>query len=176
MLEYVANLPVWLLVLIIFVMRIVEMSLDAMRTIATVDGRIRRAAGLGFFQVLVWILVAAQVINHVQEQPILALAYAAGFAGGSAVGIWLEKKLAYGRVVLRMITSRAGSEIAAALRAGGQAATVFAGEGRDGPVSLLYVLCPRRGTAALLATARKIDPELFFVVEKAQDWGRRGSP
>jgi len=167
----IAELPIWALSVAIFFLRIVDVSLGTVRTLAIVSGRLRTAVALGFFEVLLWVLVVSQVIVRVHESPIVAVAFAAGFASGNAVGIFLEKRLAFGDAVLRIVSSRSGEEVARALRALGQVVTTFSGQGRDGPVLLIYASCPRKRLGRLIATAHAIDPTLFYVVERADALG-----
>jgi len=164
------NLPVWILALIIFGLRIVDQSIGTVRTITVVQGRIPLSMALGFCEVTVWVVAISHVISRVGDSPFLVLAYAAGFATGNAIGIAIERRVGLGACVTRLISPHAGAEIAATLRDGGQALTTFDGEGRDGPVTMVLVTCPRRQLPGLLATARAIDPDVFYAVETARDW------
>jgi uncharacterized protein YebE (UPF0316 family) len=157
---------------LIFAFRIVDVSLGTIRTISLIHGRIATAVVLGFFEVLVWITVVAQVIGGVGENPVLLVAYAAGFAAGNGVGIVIERRLAIGMQMLQMISPGQGEAIAAAIRERGQAVTVFTGEGRDGPVKMLLTTCRRRTVPMLIGAARRIDPDVFYVVEPVSDLRR----
>jgi uncharacterized protein YebE (UPF0316 family) len=139
------------------------------RTISLIHGRIATAVILGFFEVLIWITVVAQVISGVGENPVLLVAYAAGFAAGNGVGIVIERRLAFGVQMLQVISQKHGEEIAAAIRERGQAVTVFTGEGRDGPVRMLLTTCQRRKIPSLIRESRRIDPDVFYVVEPVSD-------
>jgi uncharacterized protein YebE (UPF0316 family) len=160
------DLPVWALALLIFCLRVCDVSLGTLRTLSVVQGRTALAVGLGFTEVLLWVVAVSQVIARVGTEPLLALAYAGGFATGNAAGIWLERKLAFGHVVVR-IFSPVGHAIAPALRAAGHVLTTFAGEGRDGPVTLLYVTTSRENAREIIDTALAHDPEAFYSVERS---------
>ena len=108
------ELPVWALAACIFLLRVADVSLGTVRTIVVVHGRIRLSVLLGFVEVLVWITAVSQVILRLRESPVLVVAYAAGFATGNAVGILLERRLALGHCVVRMI-SREGEAVARVL-------------------------------------------------------------
>ena len=99
------KLSVWTLAVLIFCLRITDVSLGTIRTIAVVNGRMRLSVLLGFFEVLVWITGISQLIFRLQEHPLLVVAYAGGFAAGNAVGIAVERKVALGHCVIRMISS-----------------------------------------------------------------------
>ncbi|MBN1944675.1 MAG: DUF2179 domain-containing protein [Bradymonadales bacterium] len=168
--EFISILPIWALALVIFGLRICDVSLGTVRTIAVVQGLAYLAVPLGFLEVLIWVVAVAQVITRIDESLWLVLAYAGGYAAGNAVGILIERKLALGTVVVRMISSKAGESVANLLRGRKRRLTTFRGEGRDGPVTLIYTTCPRREVKELLEEARAADPTLFYAVEPVREW------
>jgi uncharacterized protein YebE (UPF0316 family) len=162
--------------LVIFLARICDVSLGTIRTIVIIQGRMRLAFILGFFEVLVWISIVSTVVHKVREEPVIVFFYALGFATGNAVGIWVERKLAFGLVVLRVITRDKGREIAERLRELGQAVTSFMGEGKLGQVCELYVVCRRRDLRSLLAVVTAEDAEAFYITEQVHDVNRALRP
>lgn len=166
---FLAELPIWVLAVAVFVLRVFDVSLGTVRTISVVQGRQRLAVALGFFEILVWITAISQVITRIHESPLLLVAYAAGFATGNAVGIAIERKMALGACVVRLISTDRGPAVAARIRELGQILTTFEGQGRDGPRLLLYATCPRRDVQAIIDAARAVDPTVFYVVDRAQE-------
>ena len=158
--------------IVVFLARILDVSIGTIRTIVTVQGRSAIAFVLAFFEITIWILVASAVINQVREQPILIVFYAFGYATGNVVGIAIEKKLAFGIIILKILTRNAGGEIAEYLRQKGQPVTVFTGEGMKGPVNELYVACRRRDLKWILPAVKKFDDKLFYIVEQARDMSK----
>jgi uncharacterized protein YebE (UPF0316 family) len=169
MMEWVASIPVWLLCVVIFLLRICDVTLGTVRTVSIVKGYLSLAVALGFFEVLIWILAVSQVIWRINESIFLALAFAGGFAIGNAVGILVEKKLAMGTAVVRIISTNHGTEIARVIRGDGHDVAVFEGEGADGALTLLYAVAPRRQARRMLQRARSIDPSLLYVSEPAHE-------
>lgn len=149
---------------LIVLARIADVSLGTLRTVAVVNGRRRSAWFLGFFEVLIWVLVVSKVITQVQQEPIYAVAYAFGFAMGNVLGITIERRLAFGDQVVR-IFSRKGHEIATALRANEFRVTEFEGKGRDGAVSMLFIEIQRKRVAEVSRIARAIDAACYLVVD-----------
>jgi uncharacterized protein YebE (UPF0316 family) len=158
--------------MLVFISRICDVSLGTMRTIITVQGKTVMAFVLAFFEVTLWILVAGTVIHQIRDQPILIVFYSFGYATGNVVGIMVERKLAFGVIILKVITRNAGAAIAETLRKFGQPVTVFIGEGMRGPVSELYIACRRRDLTWILCEVRTIDPKVFYVIEQARDISR----
>ena len=178
MLETLFSTSAVLAALLIFGLRICDVSLGTLRTISLVQERTLIAMGLGFFEVLIWIFVIAEVMTAVQDNPILLVAYAAGFSAGNGLGILIDRRIAMGTEVLRIVTAKAGTDIADRIRADGQPVTVFTGEGRDGPVMLLYIICRRKAAKGFVAEALEHDPGLFYVIEPVTGLNRKltGAP
>ncbi len=173
--EWIATIPIWLLCILIFALRICDVTLGTVRTLSIVKGYLALAVALGFFEVMIWILAVSQVISRINESMYLALAFAGGFAAGNAVGILVERRLAMGTAVVRIISNTHGSEIARTIRDDGHDVAVFDGEGPDGPVSLVYAVTPRRRAPKMLQLARSIDPALLYVSEPAHESFRGAS-
>jgi len=118
--------------LVVFLLRIVDVSLGTIRTISTVQGRTRTAFLLGFVEVSMWLAVIAAIVSRVAERPILGVFYALGFSTGNVAGILIERKLAFGHTVLRVFARQKGEKLASTLRSAGHAVTSFEGKGRPG--------------------------------------------
>ncbi len=160
-----SDLPIGWLAFLVFASRVMDVSIGTIRMIATVQGRIVMAFVLGIFEVTIWLVVIATVVNTVLERPWLLLFYAFGYSTGNVVGIVIERKLALGHGILRIITGTHAQEIWDALIQGGYRATRFEGEGARGPVSEIYVVCERRRIASALGCVQRIDPDVFYLCE-----------
>ncbi len=158
--------------ILVFFARICDVSIGTIRTIVTVQGRTIIAFILALVEITIWILVASTVINQVKDQPLLIVFYAFGYATGNVIGIVVEKKLAFVIIILRVISRRAGKEITDLLREKGQPVTVFLGEGMKGPVSELYIACRRRDLKWILPEVKRLDENVFYIVEQARDMSK----
>jgi len=165
------GMPLWAIALAIFSLRIVDVSLGTIRTILVVQGRLAASVLIGFVEVLLWVLAVSQVIANIKESPFLAVAFAAGFATGNAVGILLERRLAIGSCVLRIISNGQGERVAAALRNAGRRVTTFDGWDNGEQRKLLYTTCPRREAKHLIEMAKVIDPGVFYMVDRFSQMG-----
>jgi uncharacterized protein YebE (UPF0316 family) len=160
-----AEVSVWRLAGFIFFLRICDVSIGTLRTISVVNGRLRLSVVLGFFEILLWVTAISQVILRVREHPALMLAYAGGFAVGNAMGITLERKLALGRSVIRVISER-GDAIADVLARFGHVLGVFESERSGIRTRLVFATLARRDLPRAVVEARTVDPGLFYVVER----------
>jgi uncharacterized protein YebE (UPF0316 family) len=151
--------------LVIFGLRVVDVSLDTMRVLSAVRGSRWVAAGLGFFQAMIWLIVAGNAIKHLDSVWHI-LGYAAGFATGTLVGISIENALAYGLATVRIVSRDAGVEVAQALRERGYGVTEFGGHGRDGRVEIINSVVQRQDLEEVMRVVDRWDPNAFVTVEE----------
>ncbi len=156
-------LTVTLISIAIVVARIIDVSLSTFRTVAVIQGRRGLAWVLGFFEVLVWVLVVSEVLATVKDHAWFAIPYSVGFASGNWVGIWIEAYFALGNQVVR-IFSKVGGVMAEQLRADGFGVTEFDGRGKDGPVSMLFVAGERKRVTDIVRIARACDPKCYYTI------------
>jgi uncharacterized protein YebE (UPF0316 family) len=88
--------------LLIFAMRLADVSLGTLRIVMLVRGKRRWAGVLGFFESLIWVLAARQVLGDLDEL-IKIVAYAGGYAAGTMLGSTFERWLAMGSVLVRIV-------------------------------------------------------------------------
>jgi len=157
---------IYLLGLLIFLTRIFDVSVGTVRTISIIQGRMKMAFFLGFFEVSMWLMVLSAVLQKVMESPFLAIFYALGFSTGNVVGILIEKKLAMGYTNLGVITAKNGKAIAERIRENGHSATIFEGEGKDGKVVEVYAVCERKVLPELIGLVKEIEPDAFYITEQ----------
>jgi hypothetical protein len=88
----------WLILpLLIFLARISDVTLSTIRIVFVMSGRRNLAPVLGFFESLIWLIAISQIIKNISS-PLSYVAYAGGFATGTYVGMFIEEKLALGKV------------------------------------------------------------------------------
>lgn len=157
----------WLGALLIFCMRVADMSLDTIRLLYVVRGRKRLAWLLGFFQSLIFIVAIANVLTG-KAGWMSILAYALGFATGNVVGMWIEERLAVGFIRLTIVSARLGSALAESLRRHGFAVTEIAGRGKDGMVTMLNVSVRRREFDQVETVILETDADAFITAEEVR--------
>lgn len=156
-------IPAALLPLLIFLIRVTDMSLDTLRVLFVVRGRRAPAWGVGFLQSALWVIAVASVLSHL-DNLLNVVAYAAGFATGSVVGMKIEDRLAIGHGHLRVISAQRGEAVAGTLRGAGYAVTELAGRGMDGTVSILTTSVRRRDIEPVRSHVLEADPEAFVTL------------
>lgn len=165
--QWMASIPLWTLCLTIFVLRVCDVTLGTVRTVAIVKGHVSMVVILGFFELMIWVVAISQVVLRLEESWFLAFAYAGGFAAGNAVGIVVGRKLAMGTSAIRFLSSKLGGSLAEALLDEGYKFTTFSGQGSNGPVKLVYAVAPRKFVRQMIRSARVHDPDVFWISEPA---------
>jgi uncharacterized protein YebE (UPF0316 family) len=153
--------------LLIFALRIVDVSMAIVRLLMVIRGRKALAWLFGFVQAFVYIVAIREVMADLGNW-INILSYAAGFATGTVVGIWIEERLAIGYGHVRIMSPRRGSSVTNRLREAGFGVTVVPGRGRDGMVDVLVTTVPRRQVRTVTRLVEETDPGAFIPVENVR--------
>ena len=82
--------------LLIFFMRIADVSIGTIRTIYTIRGRRGVAMCLGIIESAIWILAIGKAVELMRHNPWAMVGWAIGFGAGTFVGITVEQWLAAG--------------------------------------------------------------------------------
>lgn len=129
--------------LFIFFARNIDVSLGTLRTILLVKGQRKIAAFIGFFEVMIYLVVLGNVVGNI-DKPILIVAYGLGYASGNVIGSKLEERLSIGRVLVQIILKDLGCQLVDALRDAGFGVTIFEGHGMEGSSYMLNVITERK--------------------------------
>ena len=153
--------------LTIFCLRVADVSLGTLRIVFLVRGRRRLAGLVGFFESLIWVIAAGQVLSGLDE-PLKMVAYAAGYAAGTMLGSTIEGWLAMGSVLVRIVAPVGSPHAYEVLQRAGYALTVLNGEGREGAVRVAFAVMPRRDATRALALVAEANPDAFVTIEDAK--------
>lgn len=151
--------------LMIFLARLVNVSIGTVRNLLAMRGQKRIATVLGFFESLIYILAVSQVLQNVGNVWNI-LGYCGGFAVGTYVGLWVEEKMALGYAIVKVVNVD-GLAIASALRERGFGVTETTGRGLYSEVSVLTSVARRRDTKMIMSVVRQVDPTAFITIEDA---------
>ena len=160
--------------LLIFCARISDVSINTIRIIYVLGGRRWTATILGFFESLIWLMAIRQIFEHMDNW-ICYVAYPGGFATGIFVGMIIEERIAYGKVIVRIITRRDISELLQFLTKNNFRYTHVNAIGPDGHENLVFTVLQRESLEMLLATLKDILPSAFYTVEKVNRAAESGT-
>ncbi|MGI6458003.1 MAG: DUF2179 domain-containing protein [bacterium] len=150
--------------LFIFFARVCDVSIGTVRIILVSKGRQILAPLLGFVEVVIWLAAAGSVMQNL-NQPIFFISYALGFAAGTYIGIMIERVLALGNVIVRIVTRREACDLIRVLRDRHYRITNIHAEGNEGDVSVIFTIVKRKHLPQLLEVVLQHNPNAFYTVE-----------
>ena len=153
-----------LIALLIFTVRVISTSLDTVRVILTMRNNKFWVWVLGFVNSAIWVLTFVYVLADI-DNIINLIFYAAGFATGNVVGMWIEDKLAIGFAEIRVISPKWGAAILEVLREKNYAVTEIPGRGKDGMVSIITSSIRRKQVHEFEKLVRDVDESAFITTE-----------
>ena len=162
--EILLSPEAWMQAGLIFLARVLDMSLDTLRVLFMMRGKKKIAWGLGFMQSAIFVLAITSVLRNLSN-PLTVFGYASGFATGVVLGMVLEERLAIGHVHLTIISSRLGAAVAERLRTEGYGITEVPARGKDGMVTLLNCSVLRKNVDRVYELVSDVDPSAFITAE-----------
>lgn len=156
---------------LIFFARICDVTIGTLRIIFVSKGLKKVAPVLGFFEVLIWIIVISQILTKANDW-VCYVAYAAGYATGNFIGMMIEERLAMGIYLVRVFTLRDGNELVKMLNKNNFGATCLKGRGIEKEVDIVETVVSRKNMAIVESTIKDFDNTAFFVVEDVRSTQR----
>lgn len=153
--------------LLIFALRLTDVSMGTVRTTMIMRGQRRWAALIGFVEVTIWVLAISRVISNL-DTIWNVIGYSGGFATGTLLGMLIEDKLALGYADLLIISITKGPEITAKVHSAGFGATRLQAEGQSGPVHLVHVISPRKQVRDVIRLVNEVDATAFVTIQDAR--------
>jgi len=153
-----------ILPILVFLARIMDVSIGTLRIIFVAKGLKGLAALLGFFESLIWLLAVAQVMQNLTSWQTY-IAFALGFASGNYVGILLEERIALGNLLIRIITRKEADQLVHVLWEEGYGVTSIDAQGETGPVKVIFSIVKRKKLSKIIAIIKKYNPQAFYTIE-----------
>ena len=162
----------WLfLPLIIFFSRICDVTLGTIRHVFTSRGHKTISPILGFFEVLIWIVVASQVMKQATNFACY-VGWAAGFAAGNYIGLLIEERIALGMQIIRIISGDECNELILQLQNANHGTTVMEAQGAKGPVKIILTVVKRKNIEPIIQIIRQNNPDAFYSIEDIREVNR----
>jgi uncharacterized protein YebE (UPF0316 family) len=152
---------------LIFCLRLSDVTLGTLRILMTVRGQKLFAALIGFVEVTIFVVAISQVVRDANNFWNV-VGYSGGFAAGTLVGMSIEERLALGFTVVRIICTDTSNAVAEALRAAGFGVTEMGGHGMRGPVEVLEAVVRRADVPSVLQIVDGTDRKAFITVEETR--------
>jgi len=163
--EFLLSPEAWIGAFVIFSLRVVNNTLDTMRLLMVMRGKKWLSWILGFLVSVIYVVLFTSVLSNL-DNPLYIAAYAAGFATGNVVGMWIEERMAMGYLRLEVVSPGHGAELAEKLRESGFAVTEIAARGKDGMVSMLSITVLRKRVSLAEKIIADVDEGAFMTSEE----------
>jgi uncharacterized protein YebE (UPF0316 family) len=150
--------------MLVFMARTADVSLATLRNVFIAKGFKSIVPVIGFFEVMIWLLSIRQIMQHL-DNPMTYLGFAGGFAMGTYVGMSIERRLALGNQVLRIITSKESAELISAMHTHNMGITVIDGKGAKGPVKIIFTIFKRKDLELIQKLIDEHAPKAFYSIE-----------
>lgn len=163
--EFLASLNPIFVCFIVCAAKIVEISVQSLKTCMMVKGQRLKAAGLGFLECIIWGLVISTIIGTLGDNLFLLLFYCVGYATGLFLGSTIESKIALGTSNLQLIANDENTQkITEYIRSEGKGYTVFEGHGSVDKMNMILIVLPRKEMPKILRQIRSLCENKVFVV------------
>ena len=153
-----------LLPILIFLARVCDVTLGTIRIIFVSRGIKYLAPVIGFFEILIWLLAIGQIFQDLSNI-YYYIFYAGGFATGNYVGMYIENKLSFGMVILRVITRKDATALIDALHSMKYGLTTIDAEGIKGKVKIIFAVIRRHDTQEVIDLVKDYNPTAFYSIE-----------
>ncbi len=170
--EFLSSIHPAFVCLIVCAAKIIEITIQSLKTCMMVKGQRLKAAGLGFLECSIWGLVISTIISTLGDNLVLLVFYCAGYATGLFLGSTLENKIALGTSNLEIIANAESTEkIIAYLLERGMGYTVFEGRGSKDRMNMVFIVLARKDVSRVLAELRHAcDGKLFVSVSEVSKY------
>lgn len=163
--EFLSSLHPVAVCLLVCAAKIIEITIQSLKTCMMVRGQRLKAACLGFVECMIWGLVISTIISTLGDNLLLLLFYCGGYATGLFLGSTIEGKIALGTSNLQLIANDENTKlIIAYLRYNKRGYTVFSGQGSTDKMNMILIVLARRDMKRVLRDIRKLCDNRVFVV------------
>ena len=151
--------------IIVCAAKIIEITIQSLKTCMMVKGQRLKAAGLGLIECTIWGLVISTIIGTLGDNLFLLAFYCVGYATGLFLGSTLESKIALGTSSLQLIANDENTEkITKYLQENSRGYTVFDGHGSKDKMNMIMIVLPRRDAPSVSKQIRSICHDNVFIV------------
>lgn len=149
----------------IFLAKMIEVSLSTVRVVLVNRGEKFKGAIIGFVEILIWIILVANVLSNVTEDPIKVVVYCLAFSCGIYLGVVIEDKLAIGMASIQAVVGVEDKDVLSQeLRGKGFGVTVMEGQGMGGTVDIFLVYLKRKSLKEATALIKQHCPNAVVTV------------
>ena len=163
--EFLAALPPIAVCFLVCAAKIIEITVQSLKTCMMVKGQRLKAAGLGLLECAIWGLVISTIIGTLGDNLFLLAFYCVGYATGLFLGSTIESKIALGTSNLELFANDENTrKIIEYLKENNRGYTVLDGHGSTEKMNMIFIVLPRREAVRVLKDIRRLCDNKVFVV------------
>ena len=160
-------MTLFMLCLKVFFIRIIDVSLGTVRTIIIVKDKRFVASLIGFFEMLIWFLVAKEAINTNNNSILIAIFYSLGFATGTYVGAYLSDRYVKGNFWVQVISDK--KDLIKVVRNNGYVVSELSIKGYlNKERYMLFIQIDKQKYSKLQKIIKEYDEKAFIVVNETK--------
>lgn len=166
--QLIQTLPMFAVCIIVCISKIIEISIQSVKTVLMVKGEKKLAAILGFFEVAMWGIVISSVIGMLAESPALLFFYCLGYALGLYIGSTIESKIAIGTSCVQiMIKPKYLDVVCGFLTEHGKGYTIVDAHGAKEAMNIMYIVLPRKEVRPIMKELKALcDNDVFEITSE----------
>ena len=153
-----------LLCIEVFFARLLDVSIGSVRTIYLVKQKNLIACILAFIEILIWFLVAKEILTNKDASLVVILSYSGGYAVGTYLGGLINKYLVKGSLTAMVITSKDKDNIISALKSANYGVSII---NLENDKTMLLVELNKKNMGKFKNLITSIDRKAFIIVNES---------
>ena len=152
---------VLLLCLKIFFARIIDVSLDTIKTVFVIKEKRLIATLIAFVELLIWFEVVREALNTDIDSIFIPISYALGYATGTNIGILLSSRYIHGNLTVYVISSKITNKEINYLKKQGFGVSSLKLENNS---KYLIIEIEKKNLKKLKECLKKVDSKAFIII------------
>ena len=151
--------------IIVFLSILMQILFGTVRLIMMVKNKKILTIIIGFFESAIAITIAITVVSQTLQDGInvfMILSYALGFAIGLYIGMIISQLITKDILSVNIISRNNSLEVEDALRSEGFGVTSYNGNGKDGGLRIIHIICGKKSFKVLNSFVKNYDPKALI--------------
>lgn len=149
----------------IFGARIIDVSMNTIRTVYIVKGKRLISTIIAFFEVLIWFEVARTALNTEINSFVIPISYAGGYATGTYIGTLISTKFIKGHYTVTVISNKINAVNIKKIKNAGYGATSIATETNS---KYLIIEVSKKELNNLKTLIKSFDTKAFIYINETK--------
>lgn len=143
----------------------IEVSLATTRILLITKGKKITGALIGFFEVILWIIIAGSVLQDISSDYFKIISYALGFSFGNYLGTYLTEWMGIGYASFEVVVLKIhGDVLAKELRDFGLAVTEIDGRGMNHARTVLIMKVSNKKRKEVIQKITQVQENAFITI------------